>query len=76
MKTLNNIKIYVYNMYNECIKGPKQSFYIYWKGYGGLAALIKSLYIWLSIIISIIIVSLNHIFFTDEMWICVSCRIW
>ena len=37
------------------MKGVFKSFFLYWRGYGGIIALLSSLYVWLSLVITLII---------------------
>ena len=37
------------------MKGVFKSFFLYWRGYGGIIALLYSLYVWLSLVITLII---------------------
>lgn len=66
IKNFSEIKTFIFNKLNSSTLGPKQSFLIYWKAYGGLKALYKSIYFFISIILSLFIVLLNYTFFDDQ----------
>lgn len=47
---------------------PLSSFNIYWVSYGGIKALLYSLYLWLSIILALLVSFINYFFYRQDMW--------
>lgn len=52
----------------ERLLQPLSSFNTYWVNYGGIKALLYSLYLWLSIILALLVSCINYFFYRLDMW--------